>query len=114
VVIEESYLIPDLVVVTRDRVCSVDYLQPADVRLVVEVVSPSSVTMDRLVKPSKYAAAGISAFWRVETDPVALTAYGRSAGSSTYVEAGTWSTGEVAELAEPFLARIDLAELPDR
>lgn len=80
----------------------------------MEVVSPGSVTMDRLVKPAKCAAAGIPAFWRVETDPITLTAYSLPAGSSTYVEAGIWSADEVAELAEPFPVHIDLSELADR
>jgi Uma2 family endonuclease len=114
VAIGGSYLIPDLVVVRRDRVRSADYLRPADVMLVVEVVSPSSATMDRLVKPAKYAAAGIPAFWRVETDPVGLTVYRLPMGAGAYAEIGTWGAGEVAEIAEPFPVRIDLAALVDR
>jgi len=37
--------------------------------LVVEVVSPSSRKQDRFFKPLEYAAAGVPAFWRVETEP---------------------------------------------
>lgn len=44
---------------------------PADVGLVVEVVSRSTRRTDRFAKPGEYAEAGIAVFWRVETDPVA-------------------------------------------
>lgn len=44
-------------------------LGPADVGLVVEVVSPSSRRTDRFAKPGEYAEAGIGLFWRVETEP---------------------------------------------
>ncbi len=42
---------------------------PADVGLVVEVVSPSSRRTDRFAKPGEYADAGIAVFWRLETEP---------------------------------------------
>lgn len=42
---------------------------PADVGLVVEVVSPSSRRTDRFGKPGEYAEAGIPLFWRLETEP---------------------------------------------
>ncbi len=42
---------------------------PADVGLLVEVVSPSSRRTDRFAKPGEYADAGIEVFWRLETDP---------------------------------------------
>jgi Uma2 family endonuclease len=111
-----SYLIPDMVVVPRAARSSQPEgrLRSDEALLVVEVVSPGSVTMDRLVKPSKYASAGISAFWRVETDPISLTAYSLPVGANAYVEVGAWAAGEVAELAEPFPVRIDLTELADR
>ena len=44
--------------------------EPQHLVLAVEVVGPSSRTNDRLVKPVRYAEAGIPAYWRVETDPV--------------------------------------------
>jgi len=44
-------------------------LGPADVGLVVEVVSPRSRRTDRFAKPAEYAAAGIALYWRVETEP---------------------------------------------
>jgi Uma2 family endonuclease len=109
--IERSYLIPDLVVAQRTRVRSVDHLDPADALLVVEVVSPGSVTTDRVTKPAQYAAAGIPAFWRVETDPISVSAYVLRAG--TYAEVGTWGLGETARITEPFPVKIELNRLTD-
>ena len=42
---------------------------PADVGLIVEVVSPSTRRTDRFAKPGEYAEAGIPVFWRLETEP---------------------------------------------
>jgi hypothetical protein len=49
--------------------------------LIPDLVSPDSTTLDRVVKPAKYAAAGIPAHWRVETDPVGLTVYTLTPGA---------------------------------
>lgn len=59
---------PDLVVLDRVDMDALA-VEPADVRLVVEVVSPSSRRIDRLVKPAIYAEAGIGAYWRIELEP---------------------------------------------
>ncbi|SHG03045.1 Endonuclease, Uma2 family (restriction endonuclease fold) [Jatrophihabitans endophyticus] len=107
--IGRSYLVPDLVVAHRSRLRGARTLDPHDVLLAAEIVSPGSVTMDRVLKPAKYAAAGVAHYWRIETDPVGLTV-GRLAGD-VYVEAGTWQAGEVAELSEPFPVTVDLGRL---
>lgn len=108
-----SYLVPDLVVARREvLLAGVPKLAPPNVLLVVEVVSPSSRTMDRVTKPAQYAAAGIGAYWRIETDPaVSLTAYTLPEGSDRYREVGAWGTGQVAEVDQPFRARIEIDAL---
>lgn len=64
-----NLLIPDLVVVSADAPSlSQALLDPADVDLAVEVVSPGSRRRDRSVKPYMYAEAGIPHYWRIETD----------------------------------------------
>jgi Uma2 family endonuclease len=82
----DRYLIPDLCVlrlsgrgVDDDRVA----VDPADVRLVVEVVSPSSANLDRKVKPLLYAEAGIPSYWRAERGEsgVSVTIYELVAGN---------------------------------
>lgn len=62
-------LVPDLVVARPEAVRSGrTVFEPADLLLAVEIVAPSSESIDRLTKPSLYAEAGIDAFWRVEPD----------------------------------------------
>lgn len=56
---------PDLLVMARAAL-SKKYAAPGDALLAVEVMSPSSVSTDRLVKPNQYSAAGIVHFWRFE------------------------------------------------
>lgn len=109
--IGRSYLVPDLVVAQRSRVRGAKVLAPADVLLAVEIVSPGSLTMDRVTKPAKYAAAGIAAYWRVETEPVSLSAYALPADADVYTEVGTWGAGETARLETPFPVVIEMDRL---
>ncbi|GAA3390954.1 Uma2 family endonuclease [Cryptosporangium minutisporangium] len=41
---------------------------PPDMALAIEVVSPDSMFRDRVIKPEKFAAAGIPQYWRIEDD----------------------------------------------
>ena len=62
--------VPDLAVVSRAAPTgpgSYGY-EPQHLALAIEVVSPSSHTNDRLVKPAQYARAGIPLYWRLETE----------------------------------------------
>jgi Uma2 family endonuclease len=64
-----SLLIPDVSVVSAEQADrDVTAFDPWHVQLVVEVVSRSSVTMDRLMKPALYAAARIPLYWRIERE----------------------------------------------
>ena len=103
--------IPDVVVV-REELVTRDVLaaSPEDVVLAVEVVSPSSVTTDRVTKPTQYAAVGIDHYWRVEPSEGPLLAVYERAGGS-YVETGTWVGDEVAVLQRPVPVRVVPAEL---
>lgn len=58
---------PDVVVYRRDDPGQM--LHPDRVALVVEIVSPSSKSQDRVMKPVQYADAGIPGYWRVEQEP---------------------------------------------
>lgn len=108
-----SYRVPDLVVVRRAlREKRRKYLLPEDLLVVVEVVSPGSVSTDRLTKPAEYARAGIGAYWRVETDPqISLTAYALRADDAVYTELGTWTPGQTARLREPFPIDVEIDRL---
>jgi Uma2 family endonuclease len=83
-----------------------------DVLLVAEVVSPSTTTADRLIKPQLYAAAGIPWFLRVEFDvpqPPELWLYRLAAGA--YAEHAHAEGSETLTLTEPIAATIDASVL---
>jgi Uma2 family endonuclease len=62
-------LIPDVLVAPRSlRREDECYAPPRLVDLVIEVESPSSLSMDRRLKPQVYAELGIPAMWRLERD----------------------------------------------
>jgi Uma2 family endonuclease len=108
-----SYRVPDILVVTAERARADLNLVPAvDACLVVEVVSPSSRTTDRITKPAQYAAAGIPVYLRVETEgDLTLTLYELEPGADAYTELGTWGLGEVARLTIPFAVDIPIDEI---
>ncbi len=70
---DDTQRIPDVVVyrwpLRRPRPDARNPLGPADVGLLVEVVSPRTRRTDRFAKPGEYAEAGIGLFWRLETEP---------------------------------------------
>ena len=74
-----NYRQPD-VVLYDPRAADRDLLLPRDVVLAVEVVSASSVSTDRVMKPAQYAAAGIPHFWRLELDPLLLVVHRLTGG----------------------------------
>ena len=107
-----NYRQPDVSVVRADVQPATEWLAPTDVALVVEVVSPSSLTVDRVVKPHQYARWGISAYWRIETDPqLALTAYILERGADVYTEVGTWASGDAVTVDQPFAVSFPLDHL---
>jgi len=70
---EDTQRTPDVVVhrwpLQHPRADDRNPVGPADVALVVEVVSPRTRRTDRFAKPGEYAEAGIGLFWRLETEP---------------------------------------------
>ena len=57
---------PDLIVRQEPTGPKSVWLDPQSIYLVVEVVSPGSEGIDRLIKPAEYAHARIPHFWRIE------------------------------------------------
>ncbi len=101
-----NYRQPDLLVYERaalDR----SRIDPADAVLAVEVMSPGSVSNDRVAKPALYAASGIRHFWRIEPDPMVLFVY--ALDGEVYRETGRF-TDEVV-IDEPVPVRFRLADL---
>jgi Uma2 family endonuclease len=80
---------PDILVRRSTRSGRTVWIDPGEVLLVIEIVSPGSVELDRYLKPVEYARAGIPNFWRVERDgpaTVHVFALGSGAqGGSAYV-----------------------------
>jgi Uma2 family endonuclease len=80
---------PDVVVRRAPRTGRTVWIEPDDVLLIVEIVSPGSVELDRYLKPVEYARAGVRCFWRVERDgPATVHLFGLGVGSDgapTYV-----------------------------
>lgn len=55
---------PDLLVVRRDRIGEKKIMLPP--KIVVEVLSPGTARIDRLLKISRYAEGGIDQYWIVD------------------------------------------------
>jgi Uma2 family endonuclease len=68
---------PDVSVVSSAAAADLDrtYHSPADVVLVVDMVSRSSEIRDRDTKPRRYAEASIRHFWRIENNSGRPVAY---------------------------------------
>jgi Uma2 family endonuclease len=89
-------------------------LRPEHCLLVIEVMSPGSVTADQTDKPAEYAAAGIPHFWRIENtdaaDPQLMVyRYRLDPTTRTYTSAGV-DTGKMTVI-DPVKLTVDLADL---
>ena len=103
-------LIPDLVVVANPGV-DLTVWDPADVAMVVEIVSPGSITTDRAIKPQLYSAAGIEHYLRIELSNSGPTSVVYRLRGGHYVAIGSSGPGQPLCLTEPFPVDLDLAEL---
>lgn len=101
-----NYRVPDIAVV-RNAALDGATLGPSDVLLAVEVMSPSSVSNDRVTKPAQYAAAGIPFYWRIEMDPPQLVQHALEDG--VYRELGRG--GGSVQVTEPVTMTVDLDAL---
>lgn len=109
---QSRQLIPDVVVATADALLSQSSsLTPEDILIAVEIVSPSSTSVDRLLKPAFYAEAGVPIFWRVEEveggDPQVIT---HRLQDGVYAEQATTVAGWL-RVEEPFPMAIETATL---
>jgi Uma2 family endonuclease len=102
--------IPDLLVVYRDNPFHDNGYDPGGVLLVVEVVSPSSVTLDRVTKPAVYAEQGIPYFWRIDDGPT-LQTFRLDPTTGSYLREAELGPDTRAELATPWPLTVDTAEL---
>lgn len=103
-------LIPDLVVVANPGV-DLTVWDPADVAMVVEIVSPGSIATDRAIKPQLYSAAGIEHYLRIELSNPGPTSMVYRLRRGHYVAVGSSGPAQPLCLTEPFPVDLDLPEL---
>jgi len=88
-------------------------LRPQHCALVVEVMSPGSVTTDQTDKPAEYAAARIPHYWRIEHDPaervLSVFCYRLDPTTGTYASAGVHTRKMI--VTDPVSVTIDLTTL---
>ncbi|WP_367133662.1 Uma2 family endonuclease [Saccharothrix sp. HUAS TT1] len=84
---------PDLVVVPRVVAESGRMLRASELLLVIEIVSPGSKRLDRVIKRGEYADAGIPHYWIVDLSPPVSLVACHLAGEFGYQDAGD-VTGE--------------------
>ncbi|MFD1150453.1 Uma2 family endonuclease [Saccharothrix hoggarensis] len=101
----------DILVTSASIDPDMTWFEPADVLLVVEVVSPESTFRDRTVKLRKYAAAGIPHHWRVEDEATGPVVHVYELDEPTGAYAPTGVFRDSLHLAVPFEIDIDLAKL---
>jgi Uma2 family endonuclease len=106
--------IPDVLVATDDAARRrARYYGPHEVVLAVEIVSPTSQSMDRTLKPALYAKAGVPFYWRIETDgKISVHAYKIDPVHEVYVPFGEFT--ERIETEEPWPISIPVARLTPR
>ncbi|MDN5920061.1 MAG: Uma2 family endonuclease [Pseudonocardia sp.] len=111
------YYVPDLLVVDAAAAFHDNGFDPGGVLLVVEAVSPGSVTMDRVTKPAIYAEQGIPFFWRIEGVDGAsdfgprLQAFRLDPSTGGYRLVSELGAGESGEVLGPWTVSVDMSEL---
>jgi Uma2 family endonuclease len=109
--------IPDVLVATdeaaqrRSRIYA-----PHEVLLAVEIVSPSSLSMDRITKHALYAAAGIPFYWRIETtDGLVVDTFKIDPEHQIYRPTGTFNAvNSVIATDEPWEINVPLKRITPR
>ncbi|MBB4912563.1 Uma2 family endonuclease [Actinophytocola algeriensis] len=103
---------PDVVVTSESLfVRNPSRIDAAEVLLAVEIVSPGTRRIDRVLKAVEYAAAGIPYYWVIDlTEPASITT--RTLAGTEY-EVTEKATGPVT-LTEPATIAVDVSRLIQR
>lgn len=104
---DQTVLQPDLLVATRQALTG-RRMTGLPV-LAVEVLSPSTRLVDLSLKRAAYEVAGVTSYWVVDPDPVALTAWLLVDGA--YEQQASVSAGGVFVTESPFDLSLDPADL---
>ncbi|HEY2947807.1 MAG TPA: Uma2 family endonuclease [Micromonosporaceae bacterium] len=107
-------LTPDILVTTASAAArNPSRFEPHEVVLAVEVVSPTSRAMDRVMKPALYAQAGVPLYWRVETeDGIIVHTHRLDPARELYAPTGEYAS--TVECDEPWPISIPIARLTPR
>jgi Uma2 family endonuclease len=108
VLTDDTVLQPDVLV--ADRAALEAGSRPLVPALVVEVRSPSTASIDRLLKRERYARAGVPAYWLVHPDVPAVTVLELGEHGDYGVVVDDARTGPVV-LDRPFPLELDPALL---
>ena len=100
---------PDLLVARREHVGDSPITAP--LLLAVEVLSPSTRSVDLLLKHGVYAESGVAAYWVVDPRVPSVRAWRLVDGA--YVEAGAATGAEVLRVTEPFPVELVPQDLLD-
>jgi Uma2 family endonuclease len=105
---------PDVLVVTAEATArDPAKFEPHEVLLVIEIVSPGSVTMDRVAKPTIYAQAGIPFYWRVERDAgIVVHTYELDRDGEVYAPTGVFD--KMIEIDRPWPIRVPISKITPR
>jgi Uma2 family endonuclease len=84
-----------------------------EVVLAVEIVSPGSQSMDRVLKPALYAKAGIPNYWLIETDgDITVHTFRLDSAADVYEPSGSFT--DVIRTDSPWSLEIPIAGLRPR
>jgi Uma2 family endonuclease len=103
--------IPDVLVVTDDAAARhTAKFEPHEVILAVEIVSRTSLAMDRITKPALYAQAGIPYYWRTEVeDGLAVHTYKIDPVDEVYYSLGEFT--DVIDVSQPWAIKLPISRL---
>jgi Uma2 family endonuclease len=103
---------PDVLVVRSETSYHHNGYDPGGVVLAVEIVSPSSETMDKVTKPALYARNGIANYWRLARKPdVTLYCYVLDPETRSYQEIAVGKRGDTVRLTEPWPIEVVVEDL---
>ncbi|WP_405091269.1 Uma2 family endonuclease [Micromonospora sp. NBC_01392] len=111
----DRFFIPDVLVTTAAAAArEPSRYEPHEVVLAVEIVSPRTISIDRVLKPALYAQAGIPFHWRIEIEDGGLVVhtYKIDPVHEVYTETGRWT--KFVDTGEPFPVNLPISRITPR
>jgi Uma2 family endonuclease len=107
-------LTPDVLVATAEAAArNPSHFLPHEAVLAIEIVSPGSVTMDRITKPALFAQAGVPFYWRIEIeDGIVVHTHQLDSTAEVYRPTGIFT--DVIEIDQPWPIRLPIADFTPR